>query len=75
MTRDDIQDEIDKDPFMPFRLQLVSGNSVDVRISDGAVVLRAAVCVMHQRRNPGDDPGYDLISIRNIERLEQLDGL
>ena len=75
MTRDDIQAEIDKDPFMPFRLHLVSGNSVDVRIADGAFVLRSAVCVMHQRRNPNDEPGYDLVSIRNIERLEQLDGL
>jgi hypothetical protein len=75
MTRDDIQAEIDKDPFMPFRLHLVSGNSVDVRISDGAFVLRAAVCVLHQRLNPSDEPGYDLISIRNIERLEQVDGL
>jgi len=75
MRRSDIQDEIDKEPFMPFRLHLASGKSVDVRIADAATVLTSAICVMHPRRQPDDDPGYDLISIRNIERLEQLDGL
>jgi hypothetical protein len=75
MTEEDIQSELDRDPFIPFRLHLVSGKTVEVRISDGAWMLRSSVVVMHPRKKPDDDPGYDVLSLRNIERLEQLDGL
>jgi len=74
MTEEDIQSELARDPFMPFRLHLVSGKTVDIRISDAAWMLRRSVFVAHPRRRPDDDLGYDIISLRNIERLEQLDG-
>ena len=74
MTEEDIQSELARDPFIPFRLHLVSGKTVDIRISDGAWMLRRSVFVLHPHRHPGDDPGYDVISLRNIERIEQLDG-
>lgn len=68
MTSEDIRSELDKSPFIPFRLHRVSGKTVDVIMPGQAVMLQNAVLVLH----PTAAGGYDVISLRNIEMLEQL---
>jgi hypothetical protein len=75
MTYEDLQSQLSRDPFIPLRLHLVSGKTVEIRISDGAWMLRRTVMVHHRRKRPGDDAGYDVIALRNIERIEQIYGL
>ena len=72
MTSEDIRSELDKTPFIPFRLHLVSGKSVDVIIPKNAAMLQNAVLVFHAKEGSGRETLYDVISLRNIERLEQL---
>jgi hypothetical protein len=52
MTHDNIQSELDRDPFIPFRLHLVSGNNVDIPHSAAAFMLQQAVLILH---DPSDD--------------------
>jgi hypothetical protein len=71
MTSDNVRSEIDKSPFVPLRFHLVSGKTIDVPVASAAWMLQSAVLVMHEARV--DDAGYDLVALRNIERIEQLD--
>lgn len=73
MTSRDIESELERDPFIPLRLHLVSGKTLDVPASGVAHTLQNALLVFHNKR-PGKVrvDGYDVISFRNIERIEQL---
>lgn len=71
MTSEDIRSELDKDPFVPFRIHLVSGKTVDVMMSSAGWLLQNAVLILHNPRI-GQDAGYDMVALRNIERIEQL---
>ncbi len=69
MTSEDMKSELDKFPFRSLRIHLVSGKTVDVIRPDQGVVLQNSVMIM-------SDPvldGYDLVSLRNIERVERLE--
>jgi hypothetical protein len=72
MTSEDIESELNRYPFIPFRLHLVSGKTIDVRMSGLATMFRNAVLITHLKSEMEQDPGYDMIALRNIERLEQL---
>lgn len=61
--------------FIPLRLHLVSGKTVEIRISDQAWMLEFTVMVFQRRKRPEDDSGYDVIALRNIERIEQIYGI
>jgi hypothetical protein len=74
MTEDELIAELEKDPFVPFRLHLVSGKVVDVMAVNAAHPLQNSLLVL---RNPtmGNAvraEGYDVVAYRNIERIEQL---
>jgi hypothetical protein len=74
MTEKDLISELEKDPFVPFRLHLVSGKVVDVLAAHAAHPLRNTMLVL---RNPTMGTavraeGYDVVAYQNIERLEQL---
>jgi hypothetical protein len=73
VTPEDVRSELEKHQFIPFRLHLVSGAKVEVRSAAAAFMLHNAVLVL-QNQEPGDgaETGYDVIALRNIERLEQL---
>jgi len=71
MTSEDIRSELDKDPFVPFRIHLVSGKTVDVMMSSAGWFLQNAVLILHNPRI-GQDADYDMVALRNIERIEQL---
>lgn len=73
MTSEDIRSEIEKNPFEPFRLHLVSGKTIDVTMDGVATMLHNAVLILHDL-HPTADTGYDVVALRNIERLEQLKG-
>ena len=73
MTEDELLAELEKEPFRPFRLHLVSGKVVDVLGPNTAHTLTNALIVL---RNPTigrpKAEGYDVVAYQNIERLEQL---
>jgi hypothetical protein len=70
MRRSEVQMEIERSPFMPVRLHLVSGKVVDVTNPGMAWMLGRAVLVFQEERSRDDR--YDVISIPNIERIEQM---
>jgi hypothetical protein len=72
MTPEDIRSELEKLPFIPFRLHLVSGSFVDVTMPKSAEMLKNSILVFHSDRGPSEETLYDVIALRNIERLEQL---
>jgi len=73
MAPKQLQQEIDRDPFVPVRLHLASGKTIDVRHSGAAWVLSYGLLVFHGTR-PGKSvaSGYDVINYRLIEKVEQL---
>jgi hypothetical protein len=75
MTEDELIAELEKDPFQPFRLHLVSGKVLDVLAANAAHPLMNALLVL---RNPtlgtSKAEGYDVVAYQNIERIEQLQG-
>jgi hypothetical protein len=75
MTEDDLIAELEKEPFVPFRMHLVSGKVVDAMAVNAAHPLRNSLFVL---RNPRigtaiRGEGYDVVAYHNIERIEQLD--
>jgi hypothetical protein len=70
MTSQDFRSELEKQPFVPLRIHLVSGREVDVLWPNAAWMLQNAVLVFHIPGNTA--AGYDVIALRNIERLEQI---
>lgn len=71
MTREDIESELEKLPFVPFRLHLVSGRTVDVLAPRSGWMLQNALLVL-QDPSRSADSGYNVVALRNIEMLEQL---
>lgn len=73
MTEDELEAELEKDPFVPFRLHLVSGKTVDVLAANAAHTLHDSLLVL---KNPtigkSRADGYDVLAYRNIERIERL---
>jgi hypothetical protein len=74
MTEGEIIGELDKDPFQPFRLHMVSGKVFDILLPNAAHPLANSLLVL---RNPVPGTrkaeGYDVIAYDNIERIEQLE--
>jgi hypothetical protein len=73
MTADEVIDELNKEPFQPLRLHMVSGKAFDVLAANVAHPLINSLLIL---RNPvlgtNRAEGYDVISYDNIERIEQL---
>jgi len=73
MTTEDIAQEIDRQPFVPFRLHLSSGQTVDVLYPNTAWVRQNTVLIVHPlERGTSRIGNYDVISLRLIERIEQI---
>jgi hypothetical protein len=73
MTEDDIVADLERTPFHPFRLHLVSGKFLDVLGPNSAHPLSNSLLVL---RNPvlgtSRAEGYDVLAYHNIERIERL---
>ena len=72
MTREDIEAELDQRPFLPFRLHLASGKTLDVMNSGEGWMLRRSILIM--RRRAKREASYDIVALVNIERLQRLEG-
>lgn len=75
MTSEDIQQELERDPFVPLRLHLSSGQKkMDIRHSNSAFVRQNTLLIVH-RLAPGSAAigNYDVIAFRLIERIELLE--
>src|ERR1039457_1109916 len=58
MTNEQFESELGKCPFVPFRIHLVSGKTVDVMTARSADMMNGAVMVFHPIRHPSRDAGY-----------------
>jgi hypothetical protein len=74
MTSEDVRQELDREPFAPLRLHLSSGQKLDIPFQNSAFVRQNTLLVL-ERLSPGTHAigNYDVISLRLIDRIEQLD--
>lgn len=73
MTEEQIQEELEIEPFKAFRIHLVSGKTIDVHRADAAMPLRDRLLVFRNLAKSGRGAeGYDIVAYANIERIEQL---
>jgi hypothetical protein len=68
MTSEDVRSELERRTFRPVRLHLVSGATIDVPRPGLVSMLQNAVMILHIPPRTG----YDVVAMRNIERLEVL---
>jgi hypothetical protein len=72
MTSKYLEAELVREPFIPLRLHLVSGEKVEVPRSGIAWLMQNAVLVFQNAKaGRAMVDGYDVIALRNIERVEQ----
>ena len=74
MTHEDVRSELEKYPFTPLRLHLVSGKIIEIPVQGQAWMLQNAIMIVPQPKGAGmsQEEGYDIVALRNIERLERL---
>jgi hypothetical protein len=74
MTQEDVKQELDRDPYVPLRLHLASGKTVDIPYPYTAWVLRQnTLLVVHPLHRGTHAIGeYDVVALRLIERVEQV---
>jgi hypothetical protein len=73
VTRDEVEAELFRIPFHPFRLHLVSGKTVDVNDAGDGWMFKRSILITRRRKS--GQGGYNVVSLMNIERLERLDEL
>jgi hypothetical protein len=71
MTSEDMRSMLDREPFIPLLVHMVSGTTIEVRRPGDATLLQNSVMILQQFDPRFEDAGYDLVSLRNIERIEQ----
>ncbi len=67
-----LQREIERTPFQPLRIHLVSGKTVDLRYSGQGWMLEFELLLLQESRDRKREGLFDLISPLNVERIEQL---
>ena len=73
MTSEDMRQELERDPFTPLRLHLASGKVMDIEYPDSAFLRQNTLLVVHRLRPKTQEIGnYDVIALRQIERVETL---
>jgi hypothetical protein len=74
MTSEDILQELEREPFVPLRLHLASGQKMEIRERSTAWLRQNTLLVVHPLR-PGTQAigNYDVIALRSIERIETLE--
>ena len=73
MTSEDLRSEIEQRPFIPFRIHLVSGKTLDVKRVANVALLQNAMLILGSPVDAENDGDYNIVSLRNIERLERLE--
>ena len=73
MTSEDVQLELERMPFVPLRLHLENGQIMEIPYPNTAWVRQNTLLVVHPlARNTSAIGNYDVISLRLIERIEQI---
>jgi hypothetical protein len=73
MTAEDLLQELEKRPFIPLRLHIASGKTVDILYEQIAWLQQKTVLVVHPLTRGTVAIGkYEVISLRLIERIEQI---
>ncbi len=74
MTSEDLRSEIEKEPFTPLRIHMVSGKTIDVTIASTVTMMQNAILVLSRPDTSQQAAeGYNVIALRNIERLGRLE--
>jgi hypothetical protein len=71
VTREDVEAELEQVPFIPFRLHLVSGKTLDVMNGGEGWMLQRSILVTRARQKR--EASYDVVSLIMIERIERLE--
>lgn len=73
MSSEVIKQELEREPFIPLRLHLSSGKTIDVPYPNTAWVRQSTLVIVHPlRRGTAEIGNYDVIALRLIERIEQM---
>lgn len=72
MTSEDLRSQLDRVPFLPLRLHLVSGSTYEIRNPANVTLLQNTLMIIQDRDPRFNEEGYDVIAFRNIERIEQI---
>jgi hypothetical protein len=74
MTTEDLRQEVEREPFVPLRLHLSSGKTIDIEHPNSAFVRQNTVLIVHRLAPRSAAIGnYDVVALRLIERIEQVD--
>lgn len=73
MLRDEITQEIDRDPFVPLRLHFRNGKKIEVRYRNVAYTVRHGVLIFKGKKEGSCmASGYDVFPFDEIVRIEKL---
>lgn len=73
MTSEDVKQELERDPFAPLRIHLASGKTIDVPYPNTAWLRQNTIVIVHPlRRGTVEIGNYDVVALRLIQRIEQL---
>jgi hypothetical protein len=73
MTTEDIAQELERQPYVPLRLHLSSGQVIDLPFPHTGWIRQNALLVVHPLERGTQRIGnYDVIALRLIERIEQM---
>ncbi|MGD0768184.1 MAG: hypothetical protein ABSB42_08315 [Tepidisphaeraceae bacterium] len=73
MTSEDVLQELERAPFVPLRLHLASGQTIDIRYPQTAWIRQNTILIVHPLTKGTQAIGnYDVIALRLIERIEQV---
>ena len=73
MTTEDIAQELERQPFVPLRLHLSSGQVIDIAYPHTGWIRQNTLLIVHPLERGTQRIGnYDVIALRLIERIEQV---
>ncbi|MGH7178195.1 MAG: hypothetical protein ACREJC_12505 [Tepidisphaeraceae bacterium] len=73
MSSEDMRQELERSPFVPLRLHLSSGQTIDLAYAGTAWVRQNTLLIVHPLAKGSVAIGnYDVIALRLIERIEQI---
>ena len=73
MTSEDVLQELERTPFVPLRLHLASGQTIDIRYPQTAWIRQNTILIVHPLAKGTQAIGnYNVIALRLIERIEQV---
>jgi hypothetical protein len=73
MTTEDVKQELEREPFVPLRLHLSSGQKLDIEYPNSAFVRQNTLLIVHRLApNSAAIGNYDVIALRLIERITTM---